>query len=707
MKQSKKTNKVKRLGIGLLLVSLLVVNMQTLPVEAAVPRLDTIRAALFLKLPGKYEHITSFATLSSEGGLQIGERTPSGTANWLSVPANEEVRFGLDDFKVKVFETTDLNAAQSAYQYLSSKGSPVLLAKPSSKPTYQIREGSYASAAEATTAVARWSADAQLQSLTKKFKPVAAGPYHLESAAYGNEAVAYKAAQAYGDAGVDTFIALRSNGKGGAQYSVVAGAATSEADLKAVQSTVQKLPGGSDLKPMAKGSYYLKLAEYGSTGKSEKIHLTLAVSNMAAWVSPAKSDKYIKLNERSNRIYRGAFELSSFNGKLAVVNEVPLEQYLYSVVAVEMYSGWPEEALKAQAVAARTFALQKGLGYQFQVAHVVDTTLSQVYNGVGAEAERSTAAVKATAGEVILHKGKLIEALYSASAGGMTADATEAWNSEIAYLKPIKSPDEISEAGLYSWYKVALINGKTGYIREDLLKDTGKKTSAGGSILELTTDNTNVRKNPLIQDNIPAVAQLNKGVQVIGIEKTIQSNAMHWTRGSFSAAEIISAINAKVNTKITSALQSIEVSKRGPSGRVLEITANGQKITVASPDNFRSMFNMQGSLPSTLFDIEEEGKVVMAGAKDARRTKTNSSQAIHAISANGTTVKAEFPSLYIMDSSGQVRAASKEASYRFTGTGYGHGVGMSQYGAYALAEQGYDHISILKYYYKDVTIEKD
>ncbi|WP_155252441.1 SpoIID/LytB domain-containing protein, partial [Paenibacillus polymyxa] len=100
--------------------------------------------------------------------------------------------------------------------------------------------------------------------------------------------------------------------------------------------------------------------------------------------------------ERSQRTYRGDMEISMTSGQLALVNDVPLEQYLYSVVGAEVYSSWPAEALKAQAVAARSYALAQG--NRFQIGNVVDGTLSQAYNGKGSEHANVSEAVDATAG---------------------------------------------------------------------------------------------------------------------------------------------------------------------------------------------------------------------------------------------------------------------------------------------------------------------
>src|SRR5690606_35756872 len=133
-------------------------------------------------------------------------------------------------------------------------------------------------------------------------------------------------------------------------------------------------------------------------------------------------DSVIQVAERSARKFRGDFEISSVNGQLALVNDVPLEQYLYSVVAAEVPSSWPQESLKAQAVAARSYALYHAAGNKFNVAGLVDTTLSQVYNGVDKEVDSIKQAVDSTAGEVIKSNGRIVEAIFSSNSGGMTAD---------------------------------------------------------------------------------------------------------------------------------------------------------------------------------------------------------------------------------------------------------------------------------------------
>lgn len=96
-----------------------------------------------------------------------------------------------------------------------------------------------------------------------------------------------------------------------------------------------------------------------------------------------------------------------------------------------MPSSWGAEALKAQAVAARSYALFQG--NKFQVANVVDTTLSQAYYGTSYEYPSIIQAVDATAGEVLLSNGRLVEAVFSSNSGGMSADPLEVWGMPILH----------------------------------------------------------------------------------------------------------------------------------------------------------------------------------------------------------------------------------------------------------------------------------
>jgi len=139
-----------------------------------------------------------------------------------------------------------------------------------------------------------------------------------------------------------------------------------------------------------------------------------------------------------DRAYRGQIEVGVTAQKLSAINIVGLEHYLAGVVPQEMPSAWPEEALKAQAVAARSYALARRLGGKgFDLYADVR---SQVYGGISGEHPRATAAIQATAGEVLLWEGKPIDALFHSTSGGTTLDAAEVFGNAVPYLVAVDDP---------------------------------------------------------------------------------------------------------------------------------------------------------------------------------------------------------------------------------------------------------------------------
>ena len=142
------------------------------------------------------------------------------------------------------------------------------------------------------------------------------------------------------------------------------------------------------------------------------------------------------------RWYRGEFIIENRGGSLVVVNNVPLEDYILGVVPSEMPSKWSYEALKAQAIAARSYAIanrgkRASRGYDLK-----DTPEDQAYGGASAETATTNSAVLETKGVVITYNQKVIPAYYSASAGGHTVNAGAVWNKDLPYLKAVPSFDE-------------------------------------------------------------------------------------------------------------------------------------------------------------------------------------------------------------------------------------------------------------------------
>ena len=140
--------------------------------------------------------------------------------------------------------------------------------------------------------------------------------------------------------------------------------------------------------------------------------------------------------------YRGHFKIINDNGALTVINDLPLEDYIKGVVPSEMPSGWELEAHKAQAVAARSYALAN-MGKRSQYGYdLKDTPEDQAYGGATAETSQTNQAVNDTKGIVLVCQGKIVSAYYSASAGGRTLNASQVWTKDLPFIKSVPSFDD-------------------------------------------------------------------------------------------------------------------------------------------------------------------------------------------------------------------------------------------------------------------------
>jgi SpoIID/LytB domain protein len=154
------------------------------------------------------------------------------------------------------------------------------------------------------------------------------------------------------------------------------------------------------------------------------------------------------------RGYRGALRVKPARGGLQVVNVVALDSYLRGVVPSEMPNRWPAEALAAQAVVARTYALAHLHGGDFDV---YPDTRSQVYGGIAAEASSTDDAVAETAGQVVLYNDELADTFFFSSSGGRTANVQDVWGGDpVPYLVSVSDPyDTLSPYHNWGPYRYA------------------------------------------------------------------------------------------------------------------------------------------------------------------------------------------------------------------------------------------------------------
>lgn len=141
------------------------------------------------------------------------------------------------------------------------------------------------------------------------------------------------------------------------------------------------------------------------------------------------------------RLYRGCLQiLRTKEGYLRAINVVDLEDYLKGVLYHEISHRWPMEAIKAQAVVSRTFALYQAQEYKDSHYYLKADVSSQVYGGRYAERYRTNKAVEETKGKVLVYRGKLLPAFFHATCGGRTEDASRLWKVDLPPLKGIACP---------------------------------------------------------------------------------------------------------------------------------------------------------------------------------------------------------------------------------------------------------------------------
>ena len=349
--------------------------------------------------------------------------------------------------------------------------------------------------------------------------------------------------------------------------------------------------------------------------------------------------------ERScgNPCYRGSLEVDWKKGKgLLLVNELSMEQYLYAVIGSEMPESYGEEALKVQAVCARTYAYKQLLagGCSRYGAHVDDSVSYQVYNNV-AETDATIQAVDATCGEVLQVDGEVISAYYFSTSCGYTAAAKDVWSGEadVSYLqggsqlKNGKKQNLSREKAFSAFIQEKDIDSYDGEFPWFRWRVTMSGGELGKSIASKLSERLESQREAIL---------------------TKQKD------GTFEPKQIASIGEVK----------QIKVLERGKSGVIKSIQIVGSKdtIRVSQEYNIRVLL---GPVESIIF------------RKDGSQVE-------------GMEM---LPSGFFV-----VEKDENKETFTIYGGGYGHGVGMSQNGAKAMADTGFTYQEILSHYYHGAAI---
>jgi stage II sporulation protein D len=365
--------------------------------------------------------------------------------------------------------------------------------------------------------------------------------------------------------------------------------------------------------------------------------------------------------------YRGEGEVKvSLKGRLTFVNTVNLEEYLLGVVPNEMSPSWAAEALKAQAVAARTYSLANLSGYPAEFFDMTDTTADQAYGGVKIEHPNSNTAVQATSGEVVRYNGQLITTFYSASTGGHTESVEIVWGGPQPYLVGVEDYDNLPGNKNYAWtdpFTVADLKAR------------------------LATANINVGDITAIKpEGAPGPGGHPPKWKVVGTkgEAVITGPRLRSVLGLLAAPRSVKLLDA-TGAVVTSGT----TASASPAAASLATISAPQTVKVLGADGRTVERQVAGA--------------VVQGADG--RTTTLSGVAT-AVGADGNQVAFQPPAPAPTPTPTPTPGPGPVATIEFDGGGWGHGIGMSQWGAYGMALQGKTYVQILTHYYTGTKVEK-
>ncbi|MED0676438.1 SpoIID/LytB domain-containing protein [Aneurinibacillus thermoaerophilus] len=383
----------------------------------------------------------------------------------------------------------------------------------------------------------------------------------------------------------------------------------------------------------------LSLYQYGSIGLPVPLLQGQSTIRAVPVIQEAKNS-IIQVQGKSKSFkYRGAMEFQlGYKGtkpRIIPINELGMENYLKGVVPREMSASWEREALKAQAVAARTYAMRQMIAKHG--AAINDTTQYQAYQGVSIEHPNSNAAVEETRGQVLSYNDELIEALYASSNGGHSEAPENVWkNSKGApYLTAKPDPYDAKISPYKNWQETMTI----AQLQEKLKNRT------------------------------PAIGTIKK----------------------------------------------VEVKQTYPSGRIADLMIEGDKGTVhLTKDEARSVLGLKSSLYHV--QVNYNAPVSPKELLSAYNGVTTERKDIGSLTiTNGTTEKTVAGSGLVLQGADQKKTldqgssdpAVKPVSVTFIGSGWGHGVGMSQWGARQMAKEGMNYQDILQFYYAPAQISEN
>lgn len=428
-------------------------------------------------------------------------------------------------------------------------------------------------------------------------------------------------------------------------------------------------------------------------------------------------------------VYRRASD-----GNITVINYVGLEDYVKGVLPYEIDPDWPAEAQKAQAVCARSFAL--GTSKHNEYYELCNTTNCQVYLGANRATEASDAAVDATQGEYLTYNGEQVIGYFFSSDGGATEDAVNVWGGDYPYLQGKEDPYETYDSSWSVTLTAEEIRQKlvsAGYSIGTVANVEVTKRTDTDNVNEVTVTDTTGKQVVIRRDDCRTVFGLDS------IRYTITPNA---------SANTAAALPQSTSVKIQPSTHVVTVDgeRVDPQGyningynfyklRDIAYILNGtdsqfnvtwdganNRIILTDDAAYQEVGGeMTSSVSAEIKNVSEsDSTIVLDGntlSLTGYRINGNNYYKIRDVGSTlGFSVDFDPETEIVLigsanagqddtqDDSKDETPITNAASYTFNGSGWGHSVGMSQWGAYGMAQQGFGYEDILKFYFTGIEI---
>ncbi|GHV44539.1 stage II sporulation protein SpoIID [Synergistales bacterium] len=395
----------------------------------------------------------------------------------------------------------------------------------------------------------------------------------------------------------------------------------------------------------------------------------------------------------NGRKYRGVFLLTK---NFALINLLDVEDYLRGVLPAEAGSSQSEEYLKAHAIISRTFALKQSLSRSSRGYDVTDGTSDQVYKGAGIETSATDKAVRATAGEVLTYGGDLASTFFHSDSGGHTADVAQVWGQSIPYLRGVKEPVSYNSPNS-NW---------TAKISSSQVQAALSKLKANvGTVREIR------------------VSELDRGGRAVRLTFVGSGGSSSVKAGDFRMAVGPNVLKSTMLTGTTPQTPPPDNRRsapppRSPVNKPAPAAATKPKTAPPVPTSDAPMTEKEEEKLSRMTrDGVFTASELMDMLKNPRKLKGYLYIGLQR-SGMDTTPKTlpdvRMPDIpqgddsYRRTDGGGVAGVilNSSGSFVFHGKGWGHGVGLSQWGAKTLSEQGWTAERILEHYYSGAKVKK-